>query len=599
MGKSTWINAVTNYLTFSSLEDAAVNDLRYLIPAKFTLFNENNERKNIVIGSSDNECDEEGQACTIAPKAYQFQVDDKSIRIIDTPGINDPKGLERDKENIDNILKFISSLEEIHGICILLKPNVARLTPSFRYCIFEFLTHLHSSAVDNIIFCFTNSRSTLYKPGDTIDPLDVLVKDINKKRTGTQSEMVLSKHTMYCLDNEAFRFLCALHSGFKYETDVIDDFSSSWNISTKETRRMLQHIQEKKPHQTRATISINEASRIILNLAKPIGKISENIERNIRIAIEQKDRISKLDAKNLKLKENLYIDHVQMKPVDIDYPKTVCQSGKCIEKRKIPGTKNETVTIYKTVCHDHCYLKGVPAETIGAPPLERCSAMLPNGSCKNCNCLWQMHLHITYDLAEELIKVLDEDVINSIKKNKTDREVQALMISKLELKIEQYKKEKEEILIVGSKFGSFLKHHSILPYNDAIEEHVKFQLKEAERDAAITGDYAKRDSLQALLLQYLDKKKCLDQWTSVNNTEISEDDIPALRDQLMRLPHTGQCFKECFETAENVQKNFFRKYDNRAQMLSPANIQSPPQSLTRFQQLKASANKLFSSNTFK
>lgn len=71
----------------------------------------------------------------------------------------------QDVKNFRNILAQISLYQKIHGICILLKPNDSRLDVVFKYCIGELLTHLHKEAAKNIVFCFTNARATLYRPG--------------------------------------------------------------------------------------------------------------------------------------------------------------------------------------------------------------------------------------------------------------------------------------------------------------------------------------------------------------------------------------------------------------------------------------------------
>ena len=67
--------------------------------------------------------------------------------------------------NFQKILSFIAYFEEIHGICILMKPNESRLTNTFEFCIKELLTQLHKSAASTIMFCFTNTRSCGYRPG--------------------------------------------------------------------------------------------------------------------------------------------------------------------------------------------------------------------------------------------------------------------------------------------------------------------------------------------------------------------------------------------------------------------------------------------------
>ena len=85
--------------------------------------------------------------------------------MIDTPGVGDTEGTEQDKKNFANTLRYIANLHEIHAICILLKPNESRMTIALRYYIGELLTHLHKNAARNIIFCFTNTRQTLYRVG--------------------------------------------------------------------------------------------------------------------------------------------------------------------------------------------------------------------------------------------------------------------------------------------------------------------------------------------------------------------------------------------------------------------------------------------------
>ena len=92
-----------------------------------------------------------------------LNVSEKTIRLIDTPGIGDCRGADQDALNFSAILRYIANIPEIHGICILLKPNNSRMNIVFKYCINELLTHLHVSAAQNIAFCFTNARSTFYR----------------------------------------------------------------------------------------------------------------------------------------------------------------------------------------------------------------------------------------------------------------------------------------------------------------------------------------------------------------------------------------------------------------------------------------------------
>ena len=118
-----------------------------------------------------------GKSATKRPQSYVFYVNGVRIRLIDTPGICDTDGLEQDQKNLDSILSYLTHYEEIHAICILLKPNSSRLTAMFRFCIQELLVQLHSSAKHNIVFCFTNARATFYQPGDTLPALNKMLRE--------------------------------------------------------------------------------------------------------------------------------------------------------------------------------------------------------------------------------------------------------------------------------------------------------------------------------------------------------------------------------------------------------------------------------------
>ena len=94
-----------------------------------------------------------------------------------------------------NILRVLRNYEKLHGILILLKPNNARLTVMFRFCVKELLTQLHRNAAQNMVFGFTNTRGSNYQPGDTFQPLEQLLKEYKDVIPG------LFKETVYCFDS--------------------------------------------------------------------------------------------------------------------------------------------------------------------------------------------------------------------------------------------------------------------------------------------------------------------------------------------------------------------------------------------------------------
>ena len=327
VGKSTWINAIANYLEFGKLKEAQeADEMKVLIPTQFSYTSETGTMQEITVGEKNvNEVLKAGQSATQGPKAYKFYVGSHWINLIDTPGIGDVRGLEQDEKNFENILAHLSYYDEIHGICILLKPNDSRLTVTFRFCITELLTHLHKSAAENIIFCFTNARSTFYRPGDTLPMLKSLIAEYK------DAVVNVTPNNQFCFDNEAFRFLACLRNEVKFSQQDIDTYSSSWNRAVVETERLFNHILSLKPHSVQHTVSLNNARRIILELSKPLAETAANIQINIDAAEKKTRELQASNKTAIELKDQLYLDALDLVPVHLSYPRTVCTDSSCVE----------------------------------------------------------------------------------------------------------------------------------------------------------------------------------------------------------------------------------------------------------------------------
>lgn len=246
VGKSTFINALVNYLEVETLDEAMASEqLQWVILCSFStqIMDRSNPDEEILeqvvkVGSRADEQDgSKGDSATQQTAVYPVRLSNggttHTVRLIDTPGIGDTRGVNFDK-NMADILATISNYDELHGILILLKSNAARLTITFQCCVKELLVHLHQSAAENMVFGFTNTRITNYTPGDTFQPLKRL---LNENRDVGLS---LSTNTTYCFDSESFRYLAAAKSGVTMPNK--EDFDRSWKHSRDETQRLIAHF---------------------------------------------------------------------------------------------------------------------------------------------------------------------------------------------------------------------------------------------------------------------------------------------------------------------------------------------------------------------
>ncbi|XP_054152495.1 uncharacterized protein LOC128951267 [Oppia nitens] len=287
IGKSTFINALANYIQYDTLDAAKSGEPLCLIATQFKVSDADYNLIDVSYGCDPNECYEhEGQTVTQQCREYTIDYDNQSIRLIDTPGIGDTRGVDRDQENFEHILEFIEQYDVLHSICILLKPDMTRLTASFEYCIRQLLALLPSDAGAHVVFLFTNSRSTCYRPKNTMVLLKELLNELKQEPTGGV-DIPTGRDNMYCVDNDSFNFLLALRNGIKFSDKEVADYGHGWKMSGTECRNWLRYLSDgmannrqldvKRLKQKRQT---NIIEKIMIDLMGEIEKIDQLILDN-------------------------------------------------------------------------------------------------------------------------------------------------------------------------------------------------------------------------------------------------------------------------------------------------------------------------------
>ena len=547
VGKSTWINGFANYVTYATLSEAENGDDVCLIPTQFTMMDENYEEVEINTGADKNEDQQVGQSSTQMPKTYVFRHKKYVIRIIDTPGVGDTRGIHQDIINFQNLMTHISKLDEINGICVLLKPNNARLTIMFEFCIKELLTHFHRDACKNIVFCFTNARGTFYKPGDTLPALRQVIANSTK---GTNIDVRLCKETLYCIDNDSVRFLAALKQGIKFAEEEKNNYATSWEMSVKETERLIKHISSLPPHKVKNTLSLNDARRLIVALSRPLAEITSTIQNNIGVLEQRRREIqeSKKHKEDL-TKNSLYIPATDLKTTPLNYPRTVCTAQSCVKYIWVGGVQKID---YVTHCHPHCNCKttGVQPNTVNCVALQQCAAMDSRYHCKHCGCSWSVHMHIKYETKQVPIKVEDGNVKKQIEDKVSKIQIIERHLQSLQERINKLDVEKCVVAKVCAKFACFLKHNAMAPYNDATLDYLEHFIEVEKGKVGAGGDRSVLTRLVEMKSMYQEEVTILEEEISDQTSSVrvpTVEEINKLYDDLCRLEITGPMFKQPWE----------------------------------------------------
>jgi len=550
VGKSTFINAFVNYLTYETLDDAIKSEeLTWVVPCSFSTQIMDRDRSDgqiqqveVKVGSRDDERDGSGGAsATQQTTVYPVTIGSRTVRLIDTPGIGDTRGLSFDKKNMADILSTLSSYDELHGILILVKSNNARLTVTFNFCMKELLTHLHRSAVTNMAFGFTNTRISNYTPGDTFGPLTTLLKD------HADVGISLSTHTTYCFDSESFRYLAAYKNG--NDMGNKGDFDRSWQHSRQEALRLIDYFKTKPPHSVRSTVSLNGTREMISELTKPMADISATIRTNIALCEDKKAELQNSRLTGDKLKKRLQIQKLILEAKPLDRPRTVCKNNSCCDFRDDGTGTNNKVTVYKSLCHAPCYLRGVKVDTVAHPHLINCSAFSGSNICNNSKCRhhWQEHLHVLVELVESMQTITDTEIERQIKAHADDLVLRQTAIKELNERIAEYEAEHTTIQEAAAHFGLFLSEHSITPYNDKTLEYLDVLIRDEEAKVHYGGNRQRLDDLKRDRARHIELVKVLTD-NMGNKADacyqvLDEQGVDRLVRELYGLQHFGEMLR--------------------------------------------------------
>ncbi|KAJ3655986.1 hypothetical protein Zmor_015093 [Zophobas morio] len=552
VGKSTLLNAISNYFNYASFKEAQKWDVDILIPIYLNV-----AESSRVFGTPDeNEVHDQGKSATQHVKVYVFPIkmDNKTfnLRLIDTPGVGDPRGTEQDNINLDNVLAYLATLKKLHGICFVLKSNQTRFTKFAEYYLKQILTRLDKSASQNIIFITTYSKTASYTTGETKSHcLAPLVRDIESRPP--HATIPLSDHNVFCLDNEAFKALLASQDGKRYTKREVKGFETSWQVSSNEIQRLLRYVigdassPGLKPHDVENTISINEVRFYIEQLTTPIAEVSELIQDNIRVLDAHKKKMQQDDQTLEELKQQMHIPCVNLEVKELTQPVTVCTDPKCADIVKV---NNVTQWHYKQRCHNPCYLTQVPKEMIGDPKLMSCTAMAGRPNCQQCECPWQVHMHIYKEATKVSVRKVDQNVLGVIRSKQDARFHMHKLIEDLNTRRQELEKEGETISSIVAKFSWFLQEHALTPFNDAY------------------GRFADREvieKLENLLSQYYNLQATFHE--SAKNAQgqppgdLSLKGIQKSIAQLYKLKHMGKTIQELIQKSnacrnKETQKNF-------------------------------------------
>ena len=317
-------------------------------------------------------------------------------------------------------------------------------------------------------------------------------------------------------------------------------------MSCDTTCKLFDLVKNMKPHDTKKTLSLNEARNCIIAMSKPMGQAVQLIEINLKKIKDVKDQCKVYDADIRSFQAELHFKAMELEIKQLDYPMTVCAAETC-KKYVNVGKSRERNTVYQQVCHDHCKLPGVPVETANNDQLRGCAAMLL-GYCKRCTHNYRVHMHLTYTTNLVEREFLSDEARNKINKRSNLKSQKESFIAELEKSIKELEEEKKFIFECASYFGVFLKENAMIAYNDSFSEYLDMLISEEEAKEEVIRDDKKIEQMKKDKQTYETKKNVIIA-TITSGSKDKNDVIPIekiyeMRQKLCFLKHNGKTLKE-------------------------------------------------------
>ena len=329
-GKTTFLNAFLNF----------VLDIKF----------EDNKRYILIEEEEANEC----QSKTSDVNIYYIKRTQKypPIKIIDTPGFGDTRGLEVDNQTVKKIGNlFKDDLDEINLICLVVKASTSKLTDSQQYVFSSVINLFGNDVAENFI-----SIITFY---DGSEPL--ATKALMDPKSGFSQIKSKIRNEWYLNFND----------GVIFTKSKTKDNKLNW----KETFSSFDKFMKKLNKVPKKSL---DKSRRIFELKEKLNADVENLSIELNIGLSKMENlraiINKFNAEKTKIQnsEQFEFEEITYIPQYVEKPK---------------GTFTTHCKHCNRTCHKVCYIDPKKGNK------RYCWAMDDRGKCRQCpgKCSYTYH----------------------------------------------------------------------------------------------------------------------------------------------------------------------------------------------------------------
>ena len=331
VGKTTLINNLVNYYYGIQWDD----EFRLILIAAEDEGNEGAIRDQ-----------SESQTRWITAYTLHWQPDcavSYTLTLIDTPGYNDPRGVQCDTDTTTSLGKFFNlgavdeGIDQIDAVCFVVSGSQHRLTTGQKYVFHAVLSIFGKDIEENIVLMATHVDGTNSKVGDAAKAGGVPFQDC----------FIFNNSALFSRNEKNSQ-----EEGQHYDEDEVYGDKIKWKNNTQNTHKFFQRLNFLKPKSLKLT-------KEVLRQRQCLQSILENNKKEIADGI--------IDLSNLHSKIQ-YLEGISSDPnVDATREKQYVET-RVVERKALPSSERATnCDLCQLTCHYPC--------TQESHELWRCRAM--------------------------------------------------------------------------------------------------------------------------------------------------------------------------------------------------------------------------------
>jgi len=338
-------------------------------------------------GEAERDVKKQDESQTDYAKHYYFELKDKekgvkyNLNFLDTPGIGDTRGVERDEENLNIIMDTVSKTPDLNVILLVLNGSDPRISARLLYLMTKIQGMIPDVLSSNLVALLTNV--------DLVPNLD-----LNKTM-----DIKIDKDKIFYYNNQLFQL-------------------SPEDFKNHNTQRKLDHSFDA------SILTLSSLMEVMCSCTvKPTSdflKIKESRDELKKKLIECNDADVRIYKKKQELQDlaNAIADG-KMKISDLQTQLNQTVTEETFETVSTPY-HNTTCLTCKSCCHEQCGLQEINQE--GSNLFQQCAAFYGKQDCKVCSHSFTSHVHLRtkYVKSRKQVPKIDPNIQNAIQQSQND-----------------------------------------------------------------------------------------------------------------------------------------------------------------------------------